>query len=228
MFRKNQRKHFLINKSLQFRYIFYIILTLTILSAVSSVCLYFGIWDSVLQEFSNESIQHRLEFSTRLREYQEARSLKESAGQITLSLIKEVELFSSREREILNQILATTYKKLIPLILALFFFIGWGSIFITHKIAGPLFRIESSLRKLCEGKLNFRVTLRKGDEGQNLAPIFNKFLENIDGTFYQLKETTRKLFALVKAQSLPTEYHDHLAQIKYELDKYEITKKVAE
>jgi len=225
MFGNNQRKHFFINKALQTRYIFYIIVTLSIVSFASALSIYFGIWNSALNEYSSETIKHRLDFSTRLREYEDARVSPQSPEQITLSLIKEVDLFSAREREILNEILQNTYKKLFPFFFALLFFIGWGSIFITHKIAGPLFRFESSLMKLLNGDLTFRVGLRKFDEGQTLVPVFNGFLDNIDGSIGKVKNIANELSALMKKKECPVECLELLAQMNFELDKYKTSKK---
>lgn len=50
-------------------------------------------------------------------------------------------------------------------------------IFYSHKLAGPIYRIEKTILKLINGSRNFRVQLRKKDEFKKLADTTNKLLE---------------------------------------------------
>ena len=50
---------------------------------------------------------------------------------------------------------------------------GAVSIFITHKIAGPLYRLKKSLFMITEGNLDVKVKLRKGDDLKDLAEHVN-------------------------------------------------------
>ena len=50
----------------------------------------------------------------------------------------------------------------------------------SHKIAGPLFRIIRFLGTVTKGDYSQRVTLRKGDELQDLADAVNKLVEKLD------------------------------------------------
>lgn len=224
MFKENHRKHFLINRPLQSRYMLSILGTLTLVSVASALCLYFGIWNMVLKEFSNDQIQSRLELTSRLHDYETARAGTQEPTEFRLALIKEVELFAVREREVLDEIIKNTYKQLSPMLLALFFFIGWGTIFISHRVAGPLYRIEKSLSRLVKGELNFRVHFRKYDEGKALVPVFNQFLENLEGSVCKLKESSRNLNAKMKEGSYPVECLELLAEINHELAKYQTSK----
>jgi methyl-accepting chemotaxis protein len=52
------------------------------------------------------------------------------------------------------------------------------SIFISHKIAGPLFRFEKTLREALESKGPVPpIHLRRGDELQSLADLINQLLD---------------------------------------------------
>lgn len=219
----NKRKHFFINKSLQARYIMYIVLTLSIVSVCSGVAIYFGIWNSVMDDFSEDSVQARLELTTRFREYQDARG-ETTPQQMTLSMIKEVTLFALREREVLNTILASAYQRILPFLLLLFFFIGWGSIFITHKIAGPLFRLQDSLRKISTGKLNFKINLRKLDEAQDIVPVFNECVARLDTSMARIKKASAKLKEELTDSACPAECLTTLNEIIAEANQYETGK----
>lgn len=50
-----------------------------------------------------------------------------------------------------------------------------GSMFITHKIAGPHFRLERALSNMIDGNLNDVIYLRSTDEGKILAEKINNF-----------------------------------------------------
>jgi methyl-accepting chemotaxis protein len=218
--KSNQRKKYFINKPMQGHYMVYILLTLFIVSLVSGICVYFAVWNSVLRDFSSESIKSRLELSTRLREYADARE-QTSQEEMTLSMIREFSLFAAREREILNAILSKAYLDLLPLLILLFFVIGWGSVFITHKIAGPIFRLQDSLMKLASGKINFRIQLRKYDEARELAPLFNTVVDRLDRTIALIKSTSTDLSSAFTRNSCPAECSELLKKITSEVEGYE-------
>lgn len=55
------------------------------------------------------------------------------------------------------------------------------SIFISHKIAGPLYRFEKTLREALESNGPLRpIHLRDGDELQGLAELINKLFERLN------------------------------------------------
>lgn len=54
------------------------------------------------------------------------------------------------------------------------------SIFMSHKIAGPLYRLEKSIRDGLESEEGFRpIKLRDGDELQGLANLINQVFERL-------------------------------------------------
>jgi nitrate/nitrite-specific signal transduction histidine kinase len=50
------------------------------------------------------------------------------------------------------------------------------TVFFSHKLAGPLYRFEKACHSVIQGNYTERVTLRKGDEMQNLAGLFNELI----------------------------------------------------
>jgi hypothetical protein len=65
---------------------------------------------------------------------------------------------------------------------------------VTNKFAGPLYRIEQTLRKTKEGDLPLSVRIRSGDELQELVEL-------LDGTF---KRFASALIAINEQQTLAT------------------------
>jgi signal transduction histidine kinase len=55
------------------------------------------------------------------------------------------------------------------------------SIIISHKIAGPVFRLKKDIREMIDTKNYARkLSVRKGDELQDLVTVINELLTNIN------------------------------------------------
>lgn len=67
------------------------------------------------------------------------------------------------------------------------------TIVLTHKIAGPLYRFEQTLKAMGERKLNQRIYLRTGDEGQELGRLINDFNQTLIDDIHRIKEAADKL-----------------------------------
>ncbi|TAL11172.1 MAG: methyl-accepting chemotaxis protein [Nitrospirae bacterium] len=63
------------------------------------------------------------------------------------------------------------------------------SIYLTHRVAGPLFRVEHAAREMIRGNLALRIRLRKGDELQELAGLINEALTNLDRAFLEIRDS---------------------------------------
>lgn len=184
---KERRSHFLINKPLQLRFMIYIIATLITVSAVVIISSYFGIWGSVLDAFSNSQIRDELLTASRLSEYESARLIGHEKNPSTLSFFKEADRLSLRQREVFKTILSDTHRRLLPKVLFLLILIAWGSIYLSHKIAGPLYRLFISLEELGKGNMSVRIHLRKFDEAHFLETQFNETADNLDKIFSRIK-----------------------------------------
>ena len=58
-------------------------------------------------------------------------------------------------------------------------FVGFLGIYLSHKIAGPIYRIEKSLGTMASGDFSSRIKLRKGDEMVSLADAVNKLTDSL-------------------------------------------------
>ncbi|MBM3252630.1 MAG: HAMP domain-containing protein [Candidatus Omnitrophica bacterium] len=52
-------------------------------------------------------------------------------------------------------------------------------IYLTHRIVGPLVRIEKELHHLAEGNFDIKLSLRKSDELKTLASVINRIAEGL-------------------------------------------------
>ena len=50
-----------------------------------------------------------------------------------------------------------------------------ATLFLTHRVAGPVFRFRRSFREMIDGDISDQIILRPKDEGKELADLINKF-----------------------------------------------------
>jgi len=154
--------------------------------------LYFGIWGGVLDAFSDQKIQSDLLTASRMVEYEKARLTSQTPDKKPLGFFREAEKLSHHQQEIFKRILKDTNRKLLPKYFLLFILITWASIYLTHKIAGPLYRFSLGLHDLGQGNLKTRIRLRRGDEAQSVANEFNLTAETMDRSISSMKNIIRK------------------------------------
>jgi methyl-accepting chemotaxis protein len=99
-----------------------------------------------------------------------------------------------------------------------------SAIFLTHRIAGPLFRFEKALDNMLNRRLNDRIFLRSKDEGKELASKINTFnnelslsLRNIQTHSEAISELLEQ--ARVKTASISPELQDELHSVYWSLDE---------
>lgn len=54
--------------------------------------------------------------------------------------------------------------------------LGLTGIVITHKMAGPIYKMKRLLREVADGDLSIKPGLRKGDEFQDLSEVFSEMV----------------------------------------------------
>jgi len=53
------------------------------------------------------------------------------------------------------------------------------SLFLSHRIAGPLYRLERVIEHMIRGRIGERITLRQHDEGKDLAEKINRLNQTL-------------------------------------------------
>lgn len=69
------------------------------------------------------------------------------------------------------------------------------SVYITHKLAGPIYRFEKTAKDVINGDLSVRIRLRKKDDLKDLANLFNQLLGNIDRSLKNIKKKETEIRA---------------------------------
>ena len=63
---------------------------------------------------------------------------------------------------------------------ALVLFVGASSLFLSHRLAGPGYRLRKALEQVERGERGFRVHLRRHDELKDTAAAFNAMLDSLE------------------------------------------------
>ncbi len=218
----HRRRNYLINADIQFRYAVYVFSTLFVICLATTLFFSFGMWDSALKNFSPSSTKNRLENTSRINDYRAARVPQQISSKVDrLANFEEVEALSAREREILINDIRGLNSNLVPRVILLFVLIAMATVFLTHKIAGPLYRFKTTFEGVREGKLNFRVHLRHSDKAKEVLPELNKMINSLDETFINLKNIDAELKNEIEsAETNIDKLKTIQTQLSSEIDKY--------
>ncbi|MFH1790536.1 MAG: methyl-accepting chemotaxis protein [Candidatus Omnitrophota bacterium] len=58
--------------------------------------------------------------------------------------------------------------------------VAFGAVFLSHRIAGPIYRIKKDLDSVADGNFALRIRLRKTDELKDVADAINKVLDVLE------------------------------------------------
>ena len=181
----HRRKDYFIKKGFQLRYTLFIVATLLVVMFASGIGLYMGMWGSIIENFSRFKVSQDLENVKRIAGYEEARFKK---GDYRLEKIfREAELLSAKEKETLTEALASVNRSLVPKALFLAVLIFIGGIFLSHKIAGPMYRIEKSAEAIRDGDLRVNFNIRRSDELKETASVLERMVESLRDDIKKIK-----------------------------------------
>lgn len=74
---------------------------------------------------------------------------------------------------------------------------GIYSIFLTHRIAGPIFAFNRMAKTIAAGDLTIRTRLREKDEFKDLGSSFNLMADNLETLLVDLKEEYQHLSSYI-------------------------------
>lgn len=192
-----KRRNYFIKKGFQLRYTLTILLTLLVVMVVTGLGIYVGIWTSIAENFNEFKVSQDLETAKRIADYEGVRYKK---GDYRLEKIfREAQLLSQQQREALEKALKAVNRSLLkklPILIILIFLAG---IFVSHKIAGPMYRFESSAAAVKEGNLKVRFKVRKGDAMIKTASTLEGMLVSLRGDFDKLKTSGEELKKEIEA-----------------------------
>ncbi len=96
------------------------------------------------------------------------------------------------------------------------------TVVLSHRVAGPIYSLEKSIRIIQEGNLVHRVRFRKRDELPRLRDAFNAMLDALHGKVLKDRDTVaavrREIEPLLNKSSLDAEAKSKLEKIKSQLE----------
>jgi signal transduction histidine kinase len=63
---------------------------------------------------------------------------------------------------------------------ACFLIYSWWIMVLSHRFAGPIYRLEKDLEDIAKGNFSMRIKFRKKDELKSIAEGINKMLDEIE------------------------------------------------
>ncbi|BHH84235.1 HAMP domain-containing protein [Desulforhopalus sp. 52FAK] len=92
------------------------------------------------------------------------------------------------------------------------------TLFISHKIAGPMFRFEKDLEEISQGNLQKHIQTRQGDQFGSVAENLNNMVGNLNEKLSQLQGELNQLSEAAAAQDLPQDFRDELDTCRRNID----------
>lgn len=100
--------------------------------------------------------------------------------------------------------------------------VGVVGVFLSHKLAGPLIRVERFLSEIAAGRLTARIALRKGDELVSLADRVNDLADSLRTTVANLRNSLGKIVSEIdRVKQLADSKTANIAEIDSNIDRIE-------
>ena len=87
------------------------------------------------------------------------------------------------------------------------------TLFVSHKIAGPLFRLEKDINVIAEGDLTHTVNLRKGDQLRELSVDINEMTKRLNTKVTAIQAGVERLLITAADQDAPKWFQHRLHQL---------------
>jgi methyl-accepting chemotaxis protein len=87
------------------------------------------------------------------------------------------------------------------------------TLFVSHKIAGPLFRLEKDINVIAEGNLNFTVKLRKGDQLRELSEDINHMTKCLNNKVASIQAGLEQIRMSASDQDTPEWFQQTLRRL---------------
>ncbi len=102
----------------------------------------------------------------------------------------------------------------IIVVVALLIIVYWVALFVSHRMGGPLYRMEVMFKDLAEGRLDQKVRLRRGDQLQEVAEALNRGVSGLRQRLEDLRAQARQL----EEVSDPQELRDRVSLLGRRID----------
>jgi methyl-accepting chemotaxis protein len=128
--------------------------------------------------------------------------------------------FQQSEARVLEQ-LSGMLKWNALFIILLTIFLGLITLMLSHRVAGPAYRLTKSIKRVISGDFDFTVTLRKRDYLQDVAAGMNDLIDHLRAREEKLKgldAEADRLREMVAAEGIPPAVRESVERISLGLD----------
>jgi nitrate/nitrite-specific signal transduction histidine kinase len=183
------RKHFFINRKMQGRYMLTFLLPMLGMLIFFLFTLYFASQSIITT--TTKIIKDEIDNKTTVQLQDQQQPSTEEYTKLVKDIKTYIRDFSTDQK----------YRKAMLGLLLWIFGIGIFiiiaqvallTIFFSHKLAGPLYRFEKACHSIIDGNYTENITLRKGDEMQNLAGLFNEMIKATGDRMKSLRDADDK------------------------------------
>ena len=167
------RKHFFINRKMQGRYMLTFLLPMLIMLVFFLFTLYFASQSIITT--TTRIIKEEIDNTIAVQFQDQGQPSLQAYASLIKKIKSYIRDFSTNQKyrkALLSSLLWVSGAGILLIIVQ----IALLTVFFSHKLAGPLYRFEKACHSLIEGNYTEKITLRKGDEMQNLAGLFNEMI----------------------------------------------------
>ena len=93
------------------------------------------------------------------------------------------------------------------------------ALFVSHRIAGPMFRFEKELKEIGEGDLTKKVTLRKNDQAENLAECITEMTASLHEKVSLIRIGLERILESARKQNSSKELIEELESLHRYMSK---------
>ena len=111
------------------------------------------------------------------------------------------------------------YSGAIILAFIMFGYVAWVFLFFSHRIVGPLFRMQKTFEDVLSGNLALRIKFRDKDEFQDMANKFNTMIEAFGDKVSKSKQLIEEMKKELKSIKSKNNHIVALEKTLNELDK---------
>lgn len=93
------------------------------------------------------------------------------------------------------------------------------TLYISHKIAGPMFRFEKEIQTIAQGDLCKKIVLRKQDQVKEMADSLNQMVKSLHDKVNEIYLEIDILQQSTKEQHVPDQIVDGIKSLKQKIEK---------
>lgn len=93
------------------------------------------------------------------------------------------------------------------------------TLFVSHKVAGPMFRFEKELKAIGEGNLTNKIMLRKKDQIKDMADCLNNMVASLREKILDIQTEVEHIRNSASQQSAPEDLVEELQQLHHKIQR---------